>query len=469
MHSPNPESPRPSTPLSFTMASMLALLVSAYGSSPASDPAPAAAATAGNWHHWRGPSGNGVSPDANPPLSWSPSKGVVWKVPIPGRGSASPVVWGDRIFVSTAAPAVAAAREEKGAGGAPEEGEREKGKGKGKDRSDDLAPHRFIILAIDRATGKTLWERVAIEATPAEGHHPDHGFASASPFTDGERVYAHFGSRGLFAFTMEGQPAWQRTDFGAMTTRNTFGEGSSPAIHRDVIVVPWDQEGPSWLMAIDKRTGKTIWKKDRDETSSWGTPLVVDHAGKSQVITTGEKFARGHDLATGEELWRCTGQTGRPIASPVASHGIAIVGSGFRGSYLGAFRLDARGDLKGTDGVAWSLSKHTPDVPSPLLSGKRVYFHAGRGGILSCHDVVSGKAHYSAQRVEGLGNVYASPVGAAGRIYLTARDGVTVAIADGDELKVLATSSVGEPVDATPALAGKDVFIRGEKHLFAIQ
>ena len=460
MHFPN--SP-PSRPRPFTPATIFALLVSAHGSSAASDPAPAAAA-AGNWHHWRGPTGNGVSPDANPPVSWSPSKGVVWKVALPGRGSASPVVWGDRIFVSTAVSVERTRKEEKGA---PEK--EDPGKKKGKDRSDDLAPHRFIILAIDRATGKTLWERVAIEATPAEGHHPDHGFASASPFTDGERVYAHFGSRGLFAFTMDGEPVWQRTDFGAMTTRNAFGEGSSPTIHRDIIIVPWDQEGPSWLMAIDKRTGKTIWKKDRDETSAWGTPLVVDHAGKPQIITTGEKFARGHDLATGEELWRCTGQTGRPVASPVAAHGIAIIGSGFRGSYLGAFRLDARGDLKGTDGVAWSLTKHTPDIPSPLISGKRVYFHAGRGGILSCHDVVSGKAHYSAQRLEGLGNVYASPVGAAGRIYLTARDGVTVAIEDGDELKVLATSSVGEPVDATPALAGKDIYIRGEKHLFAIQ
>jgi outer membrane protein assembly factor BamB len=347
--------------------------------------------------------------------------------------------------------------------------ESDRGKGRDRGRSENLAPHRFVLLAIDRATGKTLWERVAIEATPGEGHHPGHGFASASPFTDGERVYAHFGSRGLFAFTLDGEPAWQRTDFGSMRTRMGFGEGSSPAIHGDSIVVPWDQEGPSYLIALDRRTGKTLWKKDRDETSAWGTPLIVDHKGRPQVITTGEKFARSHDLATGEEIWRCTGQTGRPIASPVAAHGIAIIGSGFRGSYLGAFRLDGKGDLKGTDAVAWTLSRHTPDVPSPLISETRVYFHAGRSGVLSCHDVVSGKAHYAAERVEGLGNVYASPVGAAGRIYLTGRDGVTVTIEDGDRLKILATGSVGEPVDATPALAGKDVFIRGEKHLFAIR
>jgi len=394
-------------------------------------------------------------------------KGIAWKVEIPGRGSASPVVWGNQVFVSTAVR-VGTPGKDAGDSGAktPERGDRGKRDG---DRSGDLVPHRFILLAIDRASGKILWERVAIEATPAEGHHDDHGFASASPFTDGERVYAHFGSRGLFAFTLKGDPVWQRTDFGPMKTRGTFGEGSSPAIHGELIIVPWDHEGPSYITAIDRRTGKTVWKKDRDETSSWGTPLVVDHGGKPQIITTGEKFARAYDLASGEELWRCTGQTGRPVASPVAGHGIAIIGSGFRGSYLGAFRLDAKGDLKGTDGVAWSLSKHTPDIPSPLLWGTRVYFLAGRSGILSCHDIVSGKAHYSAQRVEGLGNVYASPVGASGRIYLTARDGVTVTIEDADQLKVLATGSVGEPVDATPALAGKDVFIRGEKHLFAIR
>lgn len=420
----------------------------------------------GNWPHWRGPTGNGTSPDATPPLSWSPTKGIAWKIAIPGRGSASPIVWGSNVFVATALRIDSPGP----AGGDAQDGAQKSAEGKqGRAKDSDLKPHRFLLLALDRATGKVLWERVAIEATPAEGHHDDHGFASASPFTDGERVYAHFGSRGLFAFTLAGEPVWQRTDFGPMRTRMGFGEGSSPTLHGEVIVVPWDQEGPSYITALDRRTGKTIWKKDRDETSAWGTPLVVVHDGKSQVITTGEKFARGHDLATGEELWRCTGQTGRPVASPVAGHGIAIVGSGFRGAYMGAFRLDRRGDLGGTDGVAWSLSKHTPDVPSPLLSGGRVYFHAGRSGILSCHDLQSGKPHYTAQRVEGLGNVYASPVAASGRVYLTARDGTTVAIEDGEIFKVLATSSVGEPVDATPALAGKDIFIRGEKHLFAIR
>ena len=429
-------------------------------------PLGAAESAGGNWPRWRGPTGNGVSPDAEPPLSWTPTKGIVWKVEIPGRGSASPIVWGDQLFVATAIR-VETKKEKAVEGDSGDAGGGDKRRKGGKAAA--LEPHRFDLIALNRTTGKVVWQRTATEATPAEGHHGDHGFASASPFTDGEMVYAHFGSRGLYAYTLSGEPVWKRTDFGSMTTKGTFGEGSSPTIFGDAIVVPWDHEGPSSITALDRRTGKTIWKKDRDETSSWGTPLVVDHGGKPQVITTGEKSARSYDLATGDELWSASGQTGRPVASPVAGHGLAFIGSGFRGAYLGAFRLDRRGNLTGTDGVAWSLSKHTPDVPSPLLSGSRLYFLAGRNGILSCHDAASGKPHYVAQRVEGLNNVYASPVGAAGRIYLTARDGTTVTIEDGNEFKILATSSVGEPVDATPALAGKDIFIRGEKHLFAIR
>ena len=451
---------------SLTSSSVLPALawLAFYTSGFSSLSAAEAASTAGSWPHWRGPTGNGVSPDADPPLAWSPTKNVAWKVEIPGRGTASPVVWKNQIFVATA---VRIEEPKKATGDTP--AATDPAKKVEPAPSGDLVPHRFVLLALDRITGKVLWERVAIEATPAEGHHSDHGFASSSPFTDGERVYAYFGSRGLFAFNLQGEPDWRRTDFGTMKTKGGFGEGSSPTLHGDFIIVPWDQEGPSWIAAIDKRTGKTVWKKDRDETSSWGTPLVVDHAGKAQVITTGEKFARSYDLASGEELWRCTGQTGRPVASPVAAQGLAIIGSGFRGAFLGAFRLDARGDLKGTSGVAWSLGKHTPDIPSPLLSKDRVFFLSGRSGILSCHDVATGKPHYSAERVEGLNNVYASPVAAAGRIYFTARDGVTVVIEDSEKIKILAKSSVDEPVDATPALAGKDIFIRGEKHLFAIR
>lgn len=435
--------------------------------------APRVLAESSDWPHWRGPTGNGVSLDAEPPLQWSTTKGIAWRTALPGSGSASPIVWRNQIFVVAAEPSgeekANGDEGEAGTGGAERSRRTDQGRSRGRERDQDLVPHKFILMALDRKEGKLLWKKSVVEATPHAGHHPDHGFASGSPCTDGELVFAHFGSRGTFAYTLEGELVWKRTDLGKMETRNGFGEGSSPTVHGKFLVVPWDHQGPSYITALDTKTGKTLWKADRDEPSSWGTPLVVEHDGRVQVVATGENFARGYNLETGEELWRCKGQTARPIASPVAGHGLIFVGSGFQGSFLGAFKADGKGDLAETGGVAWSIAKNTPDVPSPLLSGDRLYFHSGRAGILSCHDAATGKAHYAARRVEGIGNVYASPVGAAGRILVTGRDGVTVVIADGDELKILATNSVGEAVDATPALAGNEVFIRGKEHLFAIR
>ena len=418
----------------------------------------AAAGGESDWPHWRGPTGNGVSLDGRPPVEWGEAKNLKWKVQIPGKGSASPVVMGSRVFVSTAVP--------KDAGNA------EKGEGRGErgesraGRSAPDTPQQFTLLCLDRETGKVLWTRIAAEVKPLEGHHPTHGFASASPMTDGERVYAHFGSRGLFCFDLEGKEVWKKTDFGQMRTRNTFGEGSSPTIHGETILVPWDHEGPSYLVALDRKTGKTIWKTDREEPSCWATPLVVLQDGKPQVVASGEKFARGYDLATGLELWRCAGQTVRPIASPVAGHGLAFVGSGFQGNFLGAFRLDRSGDLKGTDGVVWTIDRDTPDVPSLLLSGRRLYFLGGRKGLLTCVDAVTKKPYFSGQRLEAIRDVYATPVAANGKVYLTSRDGTTVVIEDADAFRIIATNRLDEGVDATPAIAGKEIFLRGQGSLY---
>lgn len=419
-----------------------------------------------DWPHWRGPTGNGVSPDGRPPVEWGESKNLRWKVEIPGNGSASPVVTGSRVFVATAIPVSDAesAQDPEAGDDAGGRGGGRGGRGRGRGGSPDPL-QRFTLLCLDRETGKTVWSRTAAETRPHEGHHPTHGFASASPFSDGERVYAHFGSRGLFAYDLEGKELWRKTDFGKMTTRNGFGEGSSPTLHGDRIIVPWDHEGSSYLIALDKTTGATLWKSDRDEPSCWATPLVVEHEGQKQVIANGQNFARGYDFATGQELWRCGGQTQRPVASPVAGHGLAFVGSGFRGSFLGAFRLDARGDLEGTPGLVWSISDNTPDVPSPLLSGRRLYFFSARRGILSCVDALTREPFYLARRIEELREIYASPVAADGRVYLTSRDGTTVVIEDADELKILATNRLEEGVDATPAIAGREIFIRGQRHL----
>jgi len=396
-----------------------------------------------NWGHWRGDTGNGTSASANPPTTWSETQNVKWKVAVPGRGSGSPAIWGDKVFLVAAVPA---------------------------DGSTQAEPSpielQFNLLCYNRANGDLLWQKTAIEATPHERTHSTNGYSSASPCTDGEHVYAHFGSQGVHCFTVDGEHKWSR-QLGQMTMRNGFGEGSSPTLVDGKLLVPWDHEGQSHLFALDKNTGDTIWTADRDEPSCWATPLVVEHAGRKQVVMNGQTCARSYDLDTGEELWRCGGQTQRPVASAVADNGLVFVGSGHRGSFLGAFRLDGRGDIRGTQSVVWSVSRDTPDIASPLLSDGRIYFHKGKSGILTCLDAATGEPHYTAQRT-GLGSIYASPVAAGGHIYLSDRAGKTVVIEDANELKVVAENDLGETIDATPAPVGNQLFIRGEQHLFCI-
>ena len=398
---------------------------------------------ASDWGHWRGPLGNGSAIEGNPPTEWSLSKNVKWKIEVPGNGSSSPVIWHDQVFITTAVST---------AGGS----------------QGGLATLSYQLLCFDRASGKLRWQQVATVAKPHQQTHATNGFASASPCTDGEHVYANFGSRGLYCYTMEGELKWKRDDFGNMNIRNSFGEGSSPTLDADKIFVPWDHEGGSAIYALDKLTGKTIWKTARDESTCWATPLVVDNAGQKQVITNGQKSARAYDAQSGKELWRCGGQTERPVASPVAANGLVFIGSGHRGSFLGAFRLNGLGDIKGTKSVAWTIDKDTPDIASPLLSSGRIYFHKGKTGQLSCVDAVTGKPFYMGSRISGLDTMYASPVAAGGHVYLTARNGTTVVIKDAPELTVVATNDLGETVDASPAPVDNELFIRGEKHLFCL-
>lgn len=401
----------------------------------------------GNWAHWRGPAGNGSSPDAKPPVKWSATKNVKWKVPVPGRGSGSPVVWENQVFVVSAVATD---------GGLGFDGER-------------LSKLAFKLFCFDRGTGKLLWEKTSTTAIPHQGTHSTNGFASASPCTDGKHVYAHFGSRGLYCYTMAGELVWKRDDFGKMDTRNAFGEGSSPTLAGDKILVPWDHEGPSALYALDRLTGKTIWKTERDEPTNWATPFVVEHDGVEQVVMNGQTFIRGYDLKTGKELWRVAGKAQRPVTSAVAIDGLVIVASGFRGSYGGAFRLGGRGDLKGTKNVVWSWEKNTPDLASPLLSGKLLYMHKAKSASLSCVNPLTGEAYYTASRIPGLSTLYASPVSANGHVYITGRSGSTAVIKGSKDLEIVSTNSVGEGVDATPAPVDHQLFIRGERHLFCIE
>ena len=401
-------------------------------------------AFADHWAHWRGPTGNGVAINATPPTDWNATKNVKWKVAIPGKGSASPIIWGNRVFISTAVP--------EASGGTP-----------------GLPTFEFKLLCYDRTDGKLLWERTATVSKPHQETHSTNGFASASPCTDGEHVFAHFGSRGLYCYTMDGVPVWKRDDFGKMETLNRFGEGSSPTLIGNKILVPWDHQGPSALYALDKLTGNTIWKEAREEPTGWCTPLVIDNAGQKQIIMNGQNFARSYDLETGKELWRCTGQTKRPVASAVAANGIVYVASGFQGAFIGAFRPTGQGDIKGTDKVLWTIDHDAPDIASPLLTTTgRLYFHKGKSGQLSCVDAATGKPHYVAQRVDGVDSTYGSPIEAGGNIYLTGRSGHIVVIKDSNELSIVSTNPMEEILNATPAPVDSELFIRGDNHLFCI-
>jgi outer membrane protein assembly factor BamB len=435
-----------------------------------------------NWPAWRGPLANGTAPDADPPLEWSDTKNVKWKVKIPGSGSASPVIWGNRVFLLTAVtaekpaaaqpqtpPPAAAAAENQPAAGGPggpggPGGERRRGGGRGQQA---LEKTQFTILCLDRATGKTLWQKVAREEVPHEGHHQDHGFASPSPVTDGQVVLAYFGSRGLHCYDLDGNLKWSK-DFGQMRTRNSFGEGASPAIHGDYVIVNWDHEGDDFITALDRMTGKELWRTPRQEETSWGTPLIVDYKGQKQVIVNATTKVRSYDLATGKELWVCGGQTGNAIPCSVADADTVYAISGFRSASLQAIQLGRTGDLTGTDAIRWSYDKNTPYVPSPVLVGNRLYFISQRGAMITAFDTKAGQPLFEAQRIEGFFNAYASPVAAKDRVYVLNREGKCAVLKAGDKFEVLTINSIPEGTDATIALVGKELFLRGKENLYCI-
>jgi outer membrane protein assembly factor BamB len=406
------------------------------------------------WAQWRGPYMTGVSKFAKPPIEWSETKNIKWKVEIPGRGSASPVVWGDRLYLLTAVPAgVPADEAHKPRGGLAQRGK-----------------HQFKVLAIDRKTGKTVWERVAREEEPHEASHPDNGtWASSSAITDGQHVVAYFESRGLYVYDMDGKLVWQ-TDFGDKHMRNQFGEGSTPALFGNTLVVVWDHlNQPSYVIALDKRTGKELWRADHPEMDTWATPLVVDHAGRAQVIVNAMKRVRSYDLQTGQVVWEGPGTTMNVIPSPVYGNGMVFIMSGFQGNNLKAISLaDAKGDIATTGAIKWQLDRDTPYVPSPLLYDNILYFLKTNNGLLSAFDATTGKPHYQAQRLAKTPEIFASPVGADGKVFITGRDGVTVVLKHGPTLEILKENTLDEGFDASPALVDNEIYMRGYRYLYCI-
>lgn len=408
-----------------------------------------------NWPQWRGPEATGVAPKADPPLSWSEAEHVRWKVKLPGEGSSTPSVWGDRLYVTAAVETDRLAE-------APADA----------DETAKTTPpktiYQFVVLCLDRSTGEVVWRRTARENVPREGRHQTNSYASASPQTDGRHVWASFGSQGIYCFDLDGNLVWER-DLGEMRTRSGWGEGSTPAVFHDVMIVPWDQEQDSFVVALNAHTGDELWREARNEVTSWATPLIIQRDGRTQAILNGTNRVRAYDLRDGSVLWECGGQTVNAIPSPVADEEHAYVMSGYKGARLVAIPLAAQGDLTDSDRLKWSRDRGTPYVPSPVLVNDRLYFTAVNTSALTCVDVTTGEPVFGPVRLPDIDNLYASPVAANGRIYFTSREGVTTVIAAEDEFKVLATSRLNDGFDASPAIAGGQMFLRGKEHLYCLE
>lgn len=397
----------------------------------------------GDWMYWRGPDATGMA-RGDAPLRWSDTEGIKWKANVPGRGFSSPVISGDRIFLTTAIPNDAEAAK---AG---------------------LVEHRFVVLCYDRATGTVLWERVAKTATPHELHHPSYGsFASNSPVTDGTHVFAFFGSRGLYAYTMDGQLVWQK-DFGLLRMYMLFGEGAWTWLEGDTLLVLLDHEGDSFLVALDKNTGNERWRTPRQGNTNWSGPYVTSVNGRKQVIVSASRESVGYDFTSGARLWWARGLGQNTIPQPIATGGLVFVMSGYRNPNLQAIRLGRKGDLTDTDAIVWQNTRGNSYTPSPVLHNGILYLLTD-SGMLSAFDAKTGKPHYQQQRLPKAYQFKASPIGANDKLYLATEADDVVVVRMGPTFEVLATNTMpGESFIASPAIAHGEIYLRSERTLFAI-
>ncbi len=420
-----------------------------------------ASSSAGNWPQWRGPDGTGISNEKNLPAEWNASKNIKWKTPIDGRGHSSPIVWENRIFVTTAI-----------------EGEVVEGAKAPKHMLGDKEfvhpdsvgankKHTFKVVALNRDTGKILWQAVAFEGTPYDDRHRKSSYAASTPATDGKMVYAFFGSEGLYAYDYNGKLAW-KADLGKMGTVG-MGTGTSPIIFENLVIVQADEENgtASFIVAFDKKTGKEVWKTPRKVQVSWSTPLLVKTAKRTELIASGTESIVSYDPATGKELWSHKGVESNAIPSPVANNEMVYLVAGYPAKIALAIRLGGSGDLTGTKEVPWQYTKGTAYVPSPILYGDYLYLTTDRG-VLTCIDAKTGEVKYEGGRIPIPATFTASPVAFDGKILMTSEDGDTFIVKAGPKHEILGTNSVGEPVYASPAIADGRIYIRGEKNIYCI-
>ena len=430
-----------------------------------------------NWDQWRGPNRNGSVESGKPPIEWNMEKNIVWKAEVPGKSSSTPIIHGNQVIVLSAVktdrvkegtsadqPAAAENRTpERAPGNAKGPGGGGRGFGRGP------APtnyYQFLVFSYDRTTGAKQWEKILNEEVPHEGGHQKNTYASSSPTTDGKHIYVDFGSRGIYCLDMQGNLKWKK-NLGKMRTVASFGEGASATIAGDKLIVPWDHEGESFIVALHANTGEEVWRTNRSEGTCWATPLIVEHQGRSQVIANGKRV-RSYDLATGKQIWECGGQVNNPIPSPILIGDHVICMTGYRGNAIRCISLDSEGDVTDTNKVAWANNDAAPYVPSATLYKGQLYLNKANNNIISSLDAKTGDVLIAQKRLNGLDDLYASPVAANNHVYFTGRDGTTVVVKHGKDLEIVATNPLGESVDGSLAIVGDKIFARGASHLFCI-
>jgi outer membrane protein assembly factor BamB len=421
------------------------------------------ASSSDQWPQFRGPQSTGVADDPNLPDTWSSTRNVVWKTEIPGSGWSSPVVWGDRIFLTSVISTVAPE--------APKKGLYFGGNREGIPADE----HRWMVYAVDWKTAKIVWEREVHRGVPASAHHLKNTYASETPATDGERVYAYFGNLGLFVFDMEGKPVWSQP-WGPFRTRYGWGTASSPVLYKDRIYVVNDNDDRSFLAALDKRTGKQIWRVERDEASNWSTPYIWENDRRTEIITSGTRKIRAYDL-DGKVLWELGGMSSIVIPTPFSQHGLLFLASGYVNDTVRpvyAVKAGARGDINLKEGetnneyIAWYQRQAGPYNPSPLVYGDYYYTLLDRG-IFTCHDARTGREIYGKQRIDPEASAFtASPWASNGKIFALSEDGDTFVIQAGTEFKVLGKNALDEMCMATPAISRGSLIIRTATKLYRI-
>jgi outer membrane protein assembly factor BamB len=485
-------------------------------------------AHAENWPQFRGPGASGLPSEHRLPTRWGPDQNIAWKVKLPGVAWSQPVVWGNRIFVTTAVTENQAmprvGQPFGGRGGGPAgrgrqepaapDGEPAKPNGDGPPKAnepkanepnanEDDAPnrerpqgagargrfggggmgrgaappdqiYRWMLLCLDRSTGQVTWERIAHEGKPTIATHRTNTYASETPLTDGQRVYAYFGMTGLYCYDMEGKLLWSK-DLGSYPMMMGWGTGSSPVLDGNRLFVQCDNEKESFLIALDKRTGGELWRVARQEKSNWSTPLVWKNKLRTELVAAGNTM-RAYDPADGRLLWELADVRGRCSATPVGTDDLLYVGvgGGMGGSGpLVAIRAGAEGDItlaKGETsnaGIAWSVSRAGPPMASPLIYQDCLYILEQRGGLVACYDAQAGHLHYR-QRIEGAKGFTASPWAYDGKVYCLDEDGQTYALAAGSEFKLLATNKLDDSFWSSVAVAGDHLLLRGVNYLYSI-